>query len=876
MKTLTIYLTALALCMANVALADDVVIPTTDENPFDLTKGVITSDDTHEHFTNNGVEWMMDGDKLVYTLQNQQEADFYLASIWFDTGNNNVTVDMNLKSSGGSVVADTTISVVNHGWNNKNYVYYVKTKKMTKGKYTLTFTFHGTPDKPTANISKIIFAAPKTVNIPTTADNPFELSNGLVISRSRNNHFTQNGVEELYNEDQVIYILQSQRQTDYYNMLFDISARGGVTMDVLMKSESGTVVVDSTLSLKDTGFSKSATYILQAQQMKKEKYTLMLIFHYERNDWNLVYLKSIAVKDPLNLQVGDEVEIENGEFNDGDNGWTTTSIRIKNTSEYFGNKIGEFDATSTGSFEQTVYNVPNGLYLVQVNGFDFIDHRDDYREQTRAERDVIGTYLFANNSEVLLKNIFDDALTGQNIYRWYKGVASGYYTGEGSTAFMPTVSGQQASVLALTRSPYLYLNCVVVPVTDGKLTFGIRKTDTERPTWIIFDHFKVTYLSKNTSPVTEGRAKARELLNKAITAMGGTAVSTESDAAALNRLIALEDENERQSYQLLDITVEQPGTLGDEIFGQLGNDFNLADLKRIKIKGQLNDADLVTLRDRCPNLIEVDMSKMLNTAFVDAQFRNHYYLRYVVLPDYLESLPSNAFSQCYNLNSVVLPATMKTIGGGAFYRCYNLREAIIPEGVTSIGKDVYNESGLWKVQFPSTLKVISAGTCHYCYELTDIVLNGQTEIDDSYAFAQCTHLRQVKMPSTMEHIYNEAFQGCTRLADVQLNEGLIDMWNGTFDNCPALTHITLPSSVQGLYGCPFSSCDNLQNMTCLSVAPPYTIYPVTSGAARTNPFGGYDKDKNRTISVPYISQSVYKQTAGWDYHNIVAHSDLPK
>ena len=59
MKHLTFLLTALALCMANVALADDVVIPTTDENPFDLTKGVITSEDAHDHFTSRGVEWMM-------------------------------------------------------------------------------------------------------------------------------------------------------------------------------------------------------------------------------------------------------------------------------------------------------------------------------------------------------------------------------------------------------------------------------------------------------------------------------------------------------------------------------------------------------------------------------------------------------------------------------------------------------------------------------------------------------------------------------------------------------------------------------------------------------------------------------------------------
>ena len=877
MKTFRTIFTALALCLANVALADDVVIPTTDENPFDLTKGVITSEDTHEHFTGHGVEWMMDGDKIVYTLQNQQEADFYIASVWFDTGVNDVTVDMNLKSSSGSVVADTTFSIVRNGWYNKNYVYHVKTKKMTKGKYTLTFTFHSTPGNNAANISKIIFAAPKTVNIPTTADNPFELSNGVVVSRSGNNHFTQNGVEELYGEDQVIYILQSQRQADYYNLMMDIAQyRGNVTMDVLLKSESGIVAIDSTLALKNTGTNSFATYILQARQMKKEKYTLTLTFHYERNDWSLAYIKSIAVKDPLNLQVGDELEIENPEFNDGDKGWTSTNIRVKTTSEYFGNKIGEFDATNTGSFEQTILNVPNGLYLVQVNGFDFIDHRDDYREQTRAERDVIETYLFANNSEVLLKNIFDDALTGQNIYRWYKGIAPGYYTGEGSTAFMPTVSGQQASVLALTRSPYLYLNCIVVPVTDGKLTFGIKKTDTDRYTWIVFDHFKVTYLSKNTSPVTEGRAKARELLNKAITAIGGSTISTETYAEALNRLFALEDEKERTDYELLDITVEQPGTLGDEIFNIKGNDFNLPDLKRLRIKGQLNDADLITLRDRCTGLVEIDLSKVLNTAFVDNQFQNHYYLRYVKLPDYFEDLPKNAFYQCYNLNSIQFPATMKTIGSGAFYRGYNLREAIIPEGVTSLGSDAYNESGLWKIQFPSTLKTIMPSTCVRNYELTDIQFNGQTEIDDSYAFAECTHLRKVTMPATLEHIYPHAFENCTRLADVQLNEGLIDIWHNAFDRCYALKQITLPSSVQGLYGCPFSDCDSLQNMTCLGVAPPFTMYNATGTSARYNPFGGREVDKGRTISVPYISQNVYKQTAGWDYHNIVTHQELPK
>lgn len=881
MKTLTIFLTALALCMANVALADDVVIPTTDENPFDLTKGVITSDDPHQHFTNNGVEWMMDGDKIVYTLQNQQDADFYFASVWFDTGVNDVTVDMNLKSQSGSVVADTTFAVTRSGWNNKNYMYRVKTKKMTKGKYTLTFTFHSTPGNNTANISRIRFeTVPQTVTIPNTDDTPFDLTKGLPVSRSMNSHFTDNGVDNMYNDDQLYYALQNQSAADYYNVLLDISTdRGGASVDFLLTNESGSVVADTTLNLVNKGRNTPVTYVVQARQMAKGKYSLTLTFHYpERNDWIVAYIKSIAFKNPKNLQVGDEVELQNPEFNDGRNGWTYNGCNLSTSGEVLGNRVAW-----TGNYEKDYYveqamlNIPNGLYLVQVNAYDQVSNSANTAEQVLADNDIIPSYLYANEQQVLLKTIFDDALTGQNRYRWYQGLSMNYFTGEGSTAFMPAINDGTSAAFSLTHHPFVYLNSLVVAVTNGQLTIGVKKTDTDRSSQIIMDHWRVTYLSKDTKlPTKNGRAYNRQLLDDAIRAAGGSPVSTETDDQALNRLIALEDERDRQSYQLLSVTVEQPGTLGDEIFAQKGNDFNLADLKRIKISGQLNDADLTTLRDRCPNLIEVDMAKVLNTSFVDGQFRYHSYLRYVVLPDHLETLPNNAFNQCYNLNSVTLPATMNTIGNGAFYRCYNLRQAVIPEGVTSIGNEAYRESGLWQIQFPSTLKVINSSLCYYCYELTDIGFNGQTDINQSYAFAECTHLRRVVMSGTMEHIYNAAFQNCTRLADVQLNEGLIDIWHNAFDNCKALTQITLPSSVQGLYGCPFTNCDNLQNMTCLCVAPPFTMHNATGGNARYNPFGGREIDKNRTISVPYISQSVYKQTAGWDYHNIVAHSDLPK
>ena len=196
--------------------------------------------------------------------------------------------------------------------------------------------------------------------------------------------------------------------------------------------------------------------------------------------------------------------------------------------------------------------------------------------------------------------------------------------------------------------------------------------------------------------------------------------------------------------------------------------------------------------------------------------------------------------------------------------------------MTKLGSYVYAESGLWSVQFPSTLKTIPSYACNKCYELTNISFNGQTSLADGHTFEECTHLRKVAMPSTMEHIYANAFASCTRLADVQLNEGLVDIWGSAFYNNKALKQLTLPSSVQGLYRCPFELCDSLQNLTCLGVAPPFTMHNLTSSSARYNPFGGREIDNNRTVSVPYISQNVYKQTAGWDLHNIVTHDQLPK
>lgn len=575
-------------------------------------------------------------------------------------------------------------------------------------------------------------------------------------------------------------------------------------------------------------------------------------------------LATVATTQAQNLKPGDEVALQNNEFDDGQTGWTKENNNFSVvTSAAFcdGNRFAVNWGSNAWAVSQTISGLADGVYLLQVNALDMLmNSNKSTLERALADGTPVETYVFANDRKVRMKSILDDALTGQNIYRFYNGEASylEYVDDDDATSWMPL--NEKAVSIAMSRSRLLYLNSVVCAVTDGRLTVGVRH-ETDRDTKVYWDHFRVTYLSGDVSRLQSLTDSVRN-----------AALSN----AALNAVFAQEEEQQRQGYPVLDVTVAQPGTLGDEIFAQKGNDFNLGDLKRLRIKGQLNEADLTTLRDRLTGLWELDMRQVPNTTLVDGQFRAHFYLRYVTLPPYLESLPSQAFHQCYSLNTVELPAPLKEIGWQAFYRCYNLREAVLPEGVTKMGDECYCESGLRRIVFPTTLKTIPQGAFRNNYELSDIQFNGQTSIYNANgAFQSCTHLKKLVLPATMESLGDGAFKDCVRLEDVQLNEGLYEMW-AAFSGCKALKKLTLPSTMQALYRNPFENCDNLAELTCLCVAPPFTMFNLITSSGRNNPFGDREKDKGRTVIVPYISQTVYKQTAGWDLHNIVTHQQLPK
>ena len=850
MKNLLLALMVVLSSITTTMRADDIIIPTTMENPFDLTKGVITSNDTHQHFTNNGLEWMIDGDYITYTLQNEKDVDYYDLMAYFDTGYNGVTVDLSLKTEKGDAVADTTFTILNYGWYTPK-LYYLKTPAMKKGRYTLVFTFHRTPGSATANIKRIEFSAPESITIPTDDDHPFDLTKGLAISQSTNEHFTEHGVEYMFNNDQLVYSLQCSEDLDICNVYVGSDTNyGEVTLDFSLTSLNGDVVADTTWQIANTGWYKPAMYNLEIQQLKKGKYTLTLTFHQSHHtSWTACNIASISLLTPKKLKPGDNVDIANGEFDNELNGWDRTGAGWDGTLDFGGNKSMEaLFNYGLAEMSQTVYNLPKGLYMLRLCAYEADD--------TRGE-----SYIFVNDQTKPMMNVFDESVGYRSIYRC-EGKENNDYRRTGDGRFVPTRRDKRDGGLAMTE--HLYENCLVVAVTDGKATFGWKKADNDGR-YYVYDHATLTYLSDKTSISETERAeleskqitdnyKARlnsqlSILNSQLNdgrphapqaiAAANSMIATDKHGWTQNELIdgILRAEHLQQRLQLpfYEVTLSTPGTLADQI-AALG--IEVTDTIALKISGTLNDDDLATLKT-LNNTMELDLSATTQTAIPNYQFKEWHLLTWITLPSQLETIGSEAFNYCFELQDVQLPASLKTIDNWAFQFTYNFNHVVIPEGAT-FGQGSFRYSGMRRITLPTSMKEVPYLSCAKCYDLIDIQFNGQTNIGYE-SFADCVSLKTLNVP-----------------------EGVETLVTSCFANCKGLTSITLPTTLMTIAR-PFDGCTNVTELTSLAATPPYP---------NNADVGSFSKE-GCTLYVPQQSVEEYQANDRWSKLNIVGIDKLP-
>ena len=168
----------------------------------------------------------------------------------------------------------------------------------------------------------------------------------------------------------------------------------------------------------------------------------------------------------------------------------------------------------------------------------------------------------------------------------------------------------------------------------------------------------------------------------------------------------------------------------------------------------------------------------------------------------LKRIGVEAFFECTSLKSIYIPKNVNDIGFNAFGSCKSLDSIIVDKGNTKFSnyKDKYN------IIYDFNEKTIVVG-CK-----TSIIPN-ETIVIGSNAFSGCD-IKSINIPTSVKKIGLSAFEGCEELINVSFEKGTYLNLIGAraFFNCSKLKSISIPDSVETIGQFAFGWCDELSEV----------------------------------------------------------------
>ena len=214
------------------------------------------------------------------------------------------------------------------------------------------------------------------------------------------------------------------------------------------------------------------------------------------------------------------------------------------------------------------------------------------------------------------------------------------------------------------------------------------------------------------------------------------------------------------------------------------------------------------------NMITVEIPDTV-TSIGDNAFYGCASLVGVVIPDSVTRIERCAFGNCTNLSKVSLSVNLEYMGDWAFGHCNKLGEILIPKSLLECG----NYSGAWgpfgecsslkKVEFEEGRTKIPEWLFAGCVGLEEIIIPNTVTSIERGAFRGCTSLVEVVIPDSVTNIGGNAFYGCTSLVEVEIPKSVTNIGERAFYNCSSLTEINLPNSVTSMGTAIFHSCTSL-------------------------------------------------------------------
>lgn len=224
---------------------------------------------------------------------------------------------------------------------------------------------------------------------------------------------------------------------------------------------------------------------------------------------------------------------------------------------------------------------------------------------------------------------------------------------------------------------------------------------------------------------------------------------------------------------VIEVSLLEPGSLGTEVLYYVDN---LKDVRKLVVKGKMNDDDWAKISMMDRKLYSLDLSGATIAAIPDRMFQWWDFLHSVKLPQGLETIGSKAFNG--------IP----------------IEEIYIPETVKNWGNNVFMESFIKKIYLPESMKVIPDGLFSECVFLEPFKLPSALEEVGSSAFDGCESFN-VELPSTLKKIGLGAFSNTNKKNPVErliIPDGVTEIGSGAFRGTN-YKYVEVPVNINVLY-----------------------------------------------------------------------------
>ena len=215
-----------------------------------------------------------------------------------------------------------------------------------------------------------------------------------------------------------------------------------------------------------------------------------------------------------------------------------------------------------------------------------------------------------------------------------------------------------------------------------------------------------------------------------------------------------------------------------------------------------------------------------------------------------------------NITEVTISDSVKTIGYAAFSGTA-LTEIAVPESVETIGEQAFaNISTLRKINFNAVDAQCKDNVFRYSgadgidvvfgdsvervpnrifynhkdgpidpLKINTVHFGSNTKEIGEYAFFDCSSLKELDLPKSVEKISNEAFSGCNSLKELDLGSvkeignfafdgcsglqkldlaSVNEIERRAFEGCSSLTELTIPASVKSIGAAAFDGCSSVE------------------------------------------------------------------